>query len=181
MPTPQQLAAVYDFEAVFENALKAVLTAAEVKAFTSQLIPSTGDAAEDATLAAQGFEILDFQKDRPRVEIFFTPGAGMGQLIQHPETGAETETAWKGGYALRLITAADMRIHRAFRTLVRYQCHRLRGVVNGVAPMTLHCLQFLRDAGTSPTIKSEDGLFESALQFEIDFSIQGNAWAQLAT
>lgn len=171
---------IYNFERVFEVALKNVLTAANVKAFTSQLVASTGNAEQDAALVAQGWDFLDFQKDRPRAEIFFTPGAGRGQLIPHPLTGEETETAWKGSYTIRLITAADMVIHAAFRTQVRYLLHRLRGDLNAVAPMTLHSLNFLADQGTSPVIEPQQGDFQTTMQFEIDFSIQGNAWPLLA-
>lgn len=180
-PTPQAIAAVYDFERVLEFALKTVLEAAQLKAFTSQAVPAGNDDAQNADLVAQGYELLDFQKDRPRVEIEFVCGAGQRQFVPHPDTGVETEAAWKGQYLLKLVTAADMRLHSALRTMVRYQMQKLRGTINDVAPMTLHNLQLLTDAGTSPVITPEDGVFLSTMNFDIDFSIQADAWAQLVT
>lgn len=49
--------------------------------------------------------------------------------------------------------------------------------VNGMDPMTLHRIQrFQQDGGTSPTFKGEDGYLRTILSFNIDFSIQDEAW-----
>src|ERR1041385_5820385 len=106
MPTAAQIAAVYDFPFIFENALKAILTDLQVKTFTSQLVPRTGDDAQDAALVEAGYELLDFKRDRPRAEVIFIPGGGQGQFRELNVDGSpmEVETSWAGQYAVRAIT-----------------------------------------------------------------------------
>lgn len=182
MPTPDQIAAVFDFERVFELAAKALLTANNIKAFTSQMIVTSGSADGDAALVAQGWDIINFQKDRPRAELIFTPGAGQKQPRVAVFNGNEfpVETAWKGQYKIDLITGADMRIHAAFRTMVRFVMHTQLLTINGPY-LDLHQIQsFHADNGTSPVMKPEDGVFQTTMLFEIDFGILDAAWATLA-
>jgi hypothetical protein len=57
MPTPKQIASIYDFERVMELALKGLFTDNEVKAFTSQMIVGTGDRSGcRASSAGLGFD-----------------------------------------------------------------------------------------------------------------------------
>src|SRR5690242_7850864 len=109
MPTPEQIAAIYDFQQVMELALKTIFTAQQIKAFTSQMIESTGNSANDQALIDQGWDIINFQKDRPRVEILFTPGAGQDQFRAATINGVEVpvETSWSGQFKLDVITRAN--------------------------------------------------------------------------
>ena len=184
MPTPENIAKVYDFSNVFEVALKTLFTSGptQVKAFTSQMIPTTGDASQDAQLQQQGYEIIDFIKDRPRVEIFFTPGAGQERHEAQNIGGFDTsvETSWKGQFRLDCTTDADIRQHSAFVTMVRYVMHtQLYNGINGKILQNHYIHQFAKDSGTTPMIKTEEGLFQTTLLFNIDFSIQEGAWALL--
>lgn len=147
---------VYDFERVFETACKAVFSAAEVKAFTTQDSP-------------------DFQRDRPRVEITFTPGAGHGRYVLI--SGVQRETAWAGQYRLSVITAAEITIHSVFRSQVRSIMHGIDDFINAVEPMLRHKLQpFFRDGGTTPTMQAQEGVYRSDMIFDVNFSLQAYAW-----
>lgn len=151
---------IYSFEQIFEDALKAVFTAREVKAFTSQDTP-------------------DFQKDRPRVEVVFIPGPSQGQY--KTVGGNFRQTSWKGQFQLRLVTEASAQVHNAFRAVIRSIMHGVGAAINETPPMDKHKLQpFFADAGTSPRYQPEEGTYETNMIFECDFSVQNSAWAALA-
>lgn len=179
MPSNEQLAAVYDFENVLEKALQALFTTAEIKSFTTQ---DFGALKDDG--AGNQVPVIDFQNERPRVEILFTTGAGQGQFRPLIVGGVEVpvETSFKGRYQLDLITEAKIQIHSAYRTRIRGFMHTQLLGVNGTDPMTLHRIhRFQMDAGTSPTFHAAEGYLRTILQFDIDFSIQDSAWATLAS
>jgi hypothetical protein len=180
-PTAEAIAAIYDFPRVFEVALKTLFTAREIKAFTSQMLESTGDEAADQELIDAGWEIIDFQKDRPRVEIFFVPGAGQEQYRATTigEDEFPVETSWKGQYRLDVFTRDNIKVHSAFVTAIRFIMHAQLLSLNGSA-LTLHKIQtFQKDSGTTPMEKPEEGIFQTSLLFDIDFSIQDDAWDTL--
>lgn len=184
MPTAAQIAAVYDFKNILERALAAVFTANGVKNFTSQSVPTTGDATQDAALEAEGWQILNFQRDRPRAEIDFSPGAGLGRW--HPlavdGVAVAVESCWGGTFRVLVVTKPDIREHNAFVCLIRFLLQTMGARINNVAPLTKHAVapQF-RDTGTTPTTKAEDGAFQTMLQYDLTFSVQADAWADLAT
>lgn len=178
MPTPENIALIYDFERVMETSLKSVFTQNNVKAFTSQMIVRTGDAAQDGAAVQAGYDLIDFQKDRPRAEIMFIPGAGQGRFVAKFIGGTEmpVETSWKGQFKIDLITPPDIRIHAAFRTKVRFIMHTQLLSVNGTT-LRFHKIQnFYRDGGTSPVMKPEEGVFQTSLIFDLDFSLEDCAW-----
>jgi hypothetical protein len=180
-PTAEQIAANYDFPRVFEPALKTLLTLREIKAFTSQMTISTGDDAADQALLDQGWEIIDFQKDRPRAEIFFSPGAGQGQFRPLTLNGVElpVETSWSGQFKLDVFTTDDIKIHSAFVTALRFIMHTQLLCLNG-NQLTMHRIQVdPRDAGTTPVLAPEKGVFQTTMLTDLDFSIQDDAWATL--
>jgi len=179
--TAEQIAALFDFPGIFEPALKGLFTALEIKAFTLQAVPSTGDAMADQALIEQGLEIIDFQRDRPRVEIMFQPGAGQGQL--RPLRISDTqeipvETSWGGQFKLEVITLPDIRIHRAFVTAVRFVMHTQLYTLNG-NQLTRHVIQrAFTDSGSTPALQPDQGDFQTTLLFDLDFSIQDDAWPE---
>jgi len=175
MPDAEAIALVYDLEAVCENALKAVFAANQIQAFTTQDIGVVG---------ADGNPVIDFQKARPRVEIMFVPGAGQGRFREMIVDGIRTpvETCWKGQFKLDLITDARINIHAAFRTFTRFLMQTMVWRINGTAPMEIHKIQrFPRDGGTSPVMKPQDGYLQTTMLYDVDLSVQDNAWAALET
>lgn len=170
----EQIAAVYDFESVLERTLQTLFNNELITSFTCQDFGAMKDDGKGNQVP-----VIDFQKDRPRVEILFTAGAGQGQFRPLTVDGVEVpvETSFKGQYRLDIVTAADIKIHAAYRTLIRYLLHTQLLSVNGVDPMTLHRIhRFQMDAGTSPTYKPDEGTLRTILTFDIDFSIQDDAW-----
>ena len=144
-------------------------------------MPSTDDAG-DAINVAAGYEILDFQKDRPRVEIFFTRGAGQGRFISvnFGDFTTSVETAWTGEYLVRCITEPNIIKHNAFVTQSWFILSTLVPRINNIAPLTNHALaNFPKDGGSSDRIDYTEGDYMTVLSFNIDFSVQANAWAQL--
>lgn len=182
-PTAEQIASIYDFQGILELALKTLFTLREVKAFTSQMTPSTGDPAADQALIDEGWDILDFQKDRPRVEIIFTPGAGQGQFRATTIAGLEKQvsidTSFKGQFRLDVFTLPDIAVHKAFVTAVRFIMHTQLLTLNGTTLLRHRIQPDLMDAGTTPITKAEQGTFSTTLLFDVDFSIQDDAWEQL--
>ncbi len=156
---------VYSFETIFPAALKAVLVAAGLKAFTIEDVP-------------------DLQKDRPRAEVFFSVGQGQGVFRQLLVDGDPypVETSWVGSYEIIAVTEDDPAVHLNFLANIRKAMFTAGGKINGTDPMTLHKLQpFLRDAGTVTNWTPQDGSVHSRLSFEVNFSIQDDAWELIAT
>lgn len=157
---------VYMFEFIFPEAIRAVMAAAEITSYTNFVPP-------------------EFQLERPRVEISFVAGAGQGRW--HPTQ--LKESAWKGQLTLNVVTVADMSIHGRFVSEIRRLMHGPASDFNEVPPMAFHrfsppvdsesCSCFI-DSGSTSVMKSEDGYYLTTLGFEVDFSIQDNAWELLA-
>ncbi len=130
--------------------------------------------------------LVAFQKARPRVEVFFIPGAGQGRFIEfnvgdvdgQPRTET-VETCWKGNYRLDIITETNIATHMAFRTAVRAVMLTAPARLNFFY-LTQHCLQpYAMDAGTTPTVKPEEGYMLSTLNLDVNFSLQDGAWNTL--
>ncbi len=156
---------VYMFEFILPEAIRAVMSVAEITAYTNFVPP-------------------ELQLERPRVEISFVTGAGQGRY--HPVQ--LKESAWKGQFTLQLITGADMAVHGRFVSEVRRLMHGPASSFNETAPMVNHnfrppvdsvsCSCFM-DQGSTPVMKSQDGYYQTNLVYETDFAIQDNAWALL--
>jgi len=178
-PNAEKLAALYDFRNVLETALQAVFTANQVTAFTTQDFGKTKDDGKGNQVP-----VIDFQRARPRSEITFTEGPGRGQFRPLIVEGQETavETSFSGTFTIHCITEAKIQIHAAYVVMVRYLMHTMVPRINGVDPMVYHRVHsFVKDASTSPTFEPENGVFQTQLRFEVDFSIQDDAWETIAT
>lgn len=176
---------IYDFESIIENAVKAVFTAAGLTCFTPQ------DAAT-----------IDFQKERPRVEVEYQHGVGQNQWhIEQTAPNAfkdRRERAWKGQLVVALVTEANITIHCAYRAQVRSIMAGLWNQINGDGAedcpwqysvngtptdgkLRNHKLHYVGDAGTSPIYPMDQGMFKTTMNFNVDLSVQENAWALLNT
>lgn len=154
--TPEQK--VYMFEFIFPEALRLVFAAMDLTAYTNFVPPQ-------------------LQKERPRAEIIFIPGAGKGVI----NPASQRESAWSGNFKVDLITAPDIALHAAYVSKVRSRLGNIVPEINAVPPMENHAIAYpLRDGGTSAAYASERGDFMTTLIYELDFSIQATAWALLA-
>ncbi len=156
---------VYMFEFIFPEAIRAVMAAAQITAYTNFVPP-------------------ELQLERPRVEISFVPGAGQGRF--HPTQ--LKESAWKGQFTLQLVTGADMAVHGRYVSAVRRLMHGPASVFNEVQPMANHSFRppiasesssCFMDSGSTPVMKPEEGVYHTTLVYDVDFSIQDNAWELL--
>ena len=161
--TPEEQ--VYAFERILPLGLKPVMVAAGINAFT----------IEDA---------CDLQKDRPRAELFFASGSGQGIFKQITVNGEPypVETSWLGAYEIIAVTVDDPEVHLAYLAKLRRIMFCAGPKINNQEPMTLHKLQpFIRDGGTVNNWEPQEGAIHSRLTFEINFSIQDDAWELIST
>jgi hypothetical protein len=172
------VAQIYDFEGAVEPAIKAVLVAMGLAAFTSQ-------------------DEIDFQKDRPRVEVQFTLGAGQNRWVAiNSATGLpvaalspqETwnqrrESAWACTITFSAITAADIAEHSAYRAVIRNALATLWVRINEVnGLMTRHHLYMSSDGGNSSLQMAQDkAMFKTDFTFNGKISVQADAWPALVS
>lgn len=161
---------IYDFETAIEEAFRTALAAQSLTAYTVTTIPT-----EDGEAASE------FQKKRPRVVVSFAPGAAKGMLLAESgykaRSGELREQAYAGTLTVEVVTAAAIATHRAYRATVRSVMDTICRTVN-VLPAK-HCVQRVKAASTSDTYSSDQGAYVSRLQYEVDFSVQTDAWADL--
>lgn len=152
---------IYDFSGQIEPAIKAVFTDAEVKAFTAQEAPQ-------------------FQKERPRVEVVFVKGQGRGQWFRVPGETAPRETAWQGALNLAAISSPDIATHNAFCVKIRNIMATIGQQINGNT-LPFHKIQnFFVSGGETPSYTVEDGVYRTDISYNVEVSVQNNAWMALA-
>lgn len=155
--------AAFDFEDTVESAVADVLAAYGINAFTTN-------------------EVLDFQKDRPRVQIQATLGPGhlrwadpntLESIGLHRHN--KIETAWSVQLLLDIVTAADEqgKVDQAtYRSTVRTAMMILGPQVNG-SILTLHKIQLVKESGTARGIHPQSSNSES-LQMGYDLELSLN-------
>lgn len=143
------------------------------------------------------------RRDRPRVEVLYVHGSGRQQMVLVGGTTIEyrRERAWNGQLKLELVTDADIQLHTAFRCQVRSLMAAFWLNINAKPgditpwsygplgkPLVLppggrlrnHKLQSAGDGGTSP-VMSGQGYLQTTMLYDVDLSVQDNAWALLNT
>jgi hypothetical protein len=166
---------LYDYETAIEAAVQTILVAADIPTYAS-FSPAE----------------LDPPRPRPRVEIELQTGAATG----HRSTSTEVyrPDSFTGTLSLTVITNtsdeissteepinAGARAHAQFRALVRYHCGGIETTLTddanaGDTMLPYHSVNRFIEAGTSPTINTENGLLASQLNWEIHFNIRPEAW-----
>ncbi len=149
-------AAIYDFEGQLEAAFKEFL--------------------EDAELTASDPDDVAFQKVRPRVEVVFQVGPATDQNLYRTFDNIFRHQIYTGTLGLRVITNArtdsETANHKTYRAKVRNQMQKARQSIE----MTNLKLLYLTPQASTPSIKPEDGVEESELQFSVTFGILPAAW-----
>jgi hypothetical protein len=152
---------IFGYEKILATALQAVLTTSGLTALTI-------------------FDTLDFQKQRPCVAINTVIGQGHGRFKL--VNGRFVESAWRAQYVLQIVTAADASAHSDYLAEVRASVWGMLNSINETSPMSRHAIAMqFRDAGTATDWTPEDGLYSSRWTVDFDFSVQDDAWAELAT
>src|ERR1044071_2948347 len=157
---------LFDFENIIPTAVASVFT----------------DGGFTAANALTSLSDPKFQKERARVEIIFkVTGEVFPQRYAIMNDGSVRNAAWKGQLSVVAITAADAAgkiTHGEYRAKVRNFCANLRDRVNSTA-LTKHKLQQVLSGPTTVGIRAKDGYEQSTLDYAVEFSIQGDAWAAL--
>ena len=163
---------IYDFETAIEEAFRAALAAADLTAYTVATVPDESDIE-----AAQ-----QFQKSRPRVTLHLETGGAAGMLLANggirASSGSSPEQCYSGTLTLEVLTEAAIASHRTYRATVRRVMDTICPDVNG-DPLTKHKVQKCKASGTSAIYSSDQGAYVSKLTYDLDFSIQTEAWADL--
>ncbi len=162
---------VYDFEGAIEKAVSAVFTDQEIVCFTPQGDPQ-------------------FQKNRPRVEATFIPGPGRQQYILVADDFTDgnsdyphrRESSFGGQLTLSVITDGEngMSAHADYRSKIRNVMSTFQRTVNGLSASVMnHKVQQIRENGSSNVYGPQEGYYQTTLNYDLEFSIQANAWLQL--
>ena len=159
---------LYDYENIFADATASVFKASGFTAGNALTVSS--DPA--------------FQKERPRVEILFKLNGGVIPLryFVMPDTTLR-QTAFRGTLSIYAISDADKPgklDHSIFRAKVRNFCATLGVRLNG-SGLKKHKIQQVVDGDTSQGTRTQDNLYQSTLNFDVDFSIQTDALAAITT
>lgn len=177
--SPEQI--LYNFENAVEPAVARVFVGAGLIAYTANgkiLADGTVDPIDQATPDLS--QVL--QKDRPRVEIMFTLGAGKlrWHLIKDSDPVENAvETMWGASLAVDLITEADPVRHFDWLSLVRRICPTIQQV-NGTTLLYHKIHGPIRYAGESHAYNGKDGYFLTKTNLNFDFSIHADGWALIA-
>lgn len=120
----------------------------------------------------------EFQWPRPRVEIATVPGAAIGHFIPVPPAKTERRlNGWHATLILSVITAADQTIHAAYCAAVRERAAVFDQLLDDdVAMLPFHQVPQCRAAGESPMMKSDEGYFETKMNYDFIFNIRPDAW-----
>ena len=153
-------AALYDFEGILEAAFATALRAAGLKATTS-------------------VDYVDFHKDRPRVDVFFTPGATVMPPRMLPDaSGILHNVAFTGTLTLSCITGVkneDKAAHAQYRAVVRSVADTLAAQTNLVGGLTNHAINSVLFGGADDVYNPRSGFEFSSDSYMVAFTIKPGA------
>ena|SRR6266481_214590 len=167
MPTDADYRAVLDFENLIPDAIAQVFIANGFTADNARTVQSDPEA----------------QKVRPRIDIWFKVN-GAYLPVQEAQLFQELSlnSAYKGTLTLYVISAADAPgklVHSTFRAKVRALSARMPYLVNGIY-LTKHKMHPpMVDGDTAVSLKTQDDLQQTTLNYGVNFSIQNDAWAAI--
>ena len=119
----------------------------------------------------------EFQKDRPRVEVYVTAGAAMGHYVLDAD-GTRRENGWHGSFSLRAVTDPDIGLHSAYIAAIRNVAatlDRLDLTAAGV-PLQWHEISKVVTAGTTPHTDPTAGEYDTTLHYNFIFAVLPDAW-----
>jgi len=154
---------LYQFEPLISATLESLFNTANLKAL--------GVAGANA----------DYQKNRPRVEVFVTIGARFDNHYVVDAQGVRRENGWSGTIHLTAVTTNDYTIHAAYIAAIRELASRLdqldlSNALVAAVPLQYHEIAQIHTAGTNSETKPEAGEFQTTLSYEMIFAIRADAW-----
>jgi hypothetical protein len=170
---------IYDYFTPIEDAICTAFALVNIACYSplgEQLLNAQADAATPDLKRS-------FIKKRPRVEIALMPGAALGRLLPIPgrrvASGHLPEQARRATLVVQVITEADIVIHRVYLAQVNYFLDTMAYRANQTGKMPNHYIGGLKNNGGSLEYKPEAGNFHSTLNYDVDFSVNTNAWNAL--
>jgi hypothetical protein len=155
---------IYNFEIVIPEAVKRVLTATGVDAYTLADAPQ-------------------FQQNRPRVEITYrhisetTPK----RVALMADRVTKRTSCFRGELKLHAITEADdvgRFVHSLYRARIRNVLATLeQSLNNGI--LTEHAINFVVSGNETTGTRTQDGFMQTTFPYTVDISIQKDAWGTL--
>lgn len=151
---------LFDLEDPIELAIQSVLKDRSIAAFTQR-----------------EFENLPEQ----RIDIQFELGGETGH--RHADRrGQFWKDAWNYRLTLGIVTPRagdDPRVHGLYRARVRIALQYASGLLGNSALLPYHVLTGVNEAGTSPTVRTEDDCDVSEIAYTGIVSIRSNAWPEV--
>jgi len=154
---------LYDFEVIVAEAVKGVLSRNDLNVYTI-------------------YDAIEFQRTRPRVDVIYRHlGEATPQRVAKLPDGTRRTSCFRGELRIHAITDADEEgkaTHSRYRATVRNAIAALQAELNGSA-LELHKIQFVQVGNEETGVRSADGYQQTTFPFQIDISIQQNAWEQV--
>lgn len=190
------LQSIYDFETPVEKALAIDFGSNLVACYTPAndgFVDATWQAA-NPTLAPYVLSAITFQKQRPRIELLSRTGGAASR--NYPDSDATIQPV--GGYChdmgralivgIKVITEPNILIHREYLSLVRSLMATTLRRINGDVTidnaiegqqLTIHRVPILDEAGASSQYTTQDGNFQTDLQYSGQITIEESAITNL--
>ena len=126
---------------------------------------------------------IDFQKDRPRVEIVYMhQGETNPKRLSNPlPDGSRRTSCFRGELLLHAISEAEETgklAHSEYRAQIRNAVSQLAALVNE-NELTKHRINFVVTGNEKTGVRSGDGYQQTTFPFTVDISIQQDAWASI--
>jgi hypothetical protein len=159
MPLADTLEDLYNFDGI-EEGTRAVFEAANMVAYTRQ---------NAATL----------EKETERIEIRYRLGGATGHFRVMAD-GSKRPDAWDGQLLLQVVTPCAANDHHTRQVaLARSVAANLEALLNKDGVLPYHWINDIpMDAGTTPTIKTEDGYEYTTLTYNLPVCIRSEAWPE---
>lgn len=171
MPAPD-LATCYEYESPIEKAFALMLATNAISVYapsnsvwaTAEWREANPDISSYVFIAEE-----EFQKQRPRAELFVVAGGATGHL-----NTSRRFDAFDGSLMIRLVTLPVFQQHRAYRAKIRSLID-----LDGLAQDTnlpYHRVNKVMDAGTSHEMQGDDDTMISTINYDLHFIIRPTAY-----
>lgn len=172
--------AVYQFKTVVQRAAALFVAAQNIAVYTrtNESLRTPAWLAENPTLVDYVLSTLVFQKQRPRLEIYYDHGQETG----HVNPTNFRPDCWTGNLSVVGVTAPKDEEHEQYIARVRNVMVRLRtSLFNDRTASTdlllpWHCILDMVESGTSGRDETQDGYYLSNINYAIKINIRPTAW-----
>jgi hypothetical protein len=155
---------IYDDSSAIENALLMVMASD----------PNAPDGANLYTSLSDP----ELQKERPRLELVFSAGAGQRRLVPPKKdltlrnaVGVLQDAAFKGQLKIEIVTRAEIKIHTAYRVYVRRLMATVVPALNDGVKLPLWQIDSISFGGLTPHYSPQEGVYTSIALYDFDYQL----------